>query len=405
MARLLAAAVVAADVALFAAIYRGDLPWWALTVYAAAAASAAVWQRRCPVGTFGAALGLAAFSGSGFVLLIWASYQAGRDVVSRTGVAVLTGVGVGGAAMWLALLSADVRSVPGLVTTYIVFVALPLLVGRYLAQQQRLVAALDRHNRQLRRQHELLAEQERLRERLRIARDMHDSLGRRLSLVSVQAGALEVSPLPEPHRSGVRQLAAAAREAVDALHAQVTHLRTPDGASECGPKTAEIDALAAQFRVAGMQVELQHSGTPQALSARADHTAYRVVEEGLTNAAKHAPGQPATVSLTWETDTLLVAVDNPIAATAGDAVPGHGLTGLQERTESAGGMLRHGTAEGEFRLAAMLPAGRGEASQAMLDDGAADPVLSQRARPLALAVAAGVLMFAVVPAGMLLGVG
>jgi signal transduction histidine kinase len=142
---------------------------------------------RTPIAALIAALMLAALTGGSFVLLGWVAYQAGQRCTSRSSTAVAAGAVAGSAAVRL-LPAHDVPQFPQtLISTYAVFVVLPLLVGRYLAQQRQLVATLDRHNRQLRRERELLAEQERLRERLRIARDMHDSLGHRLGLLSIEA--------------------------------------------------------------------------------------------------------------------------------------------------------------------------------------------------------------------------
>ena len=167
--------------------------------YPAAVIALIAVQRRVPVQAFAAALGLATLTGAGFVLLLWASYQTGRVVVSRRGT---------GAVIAVALVSLAVR-LPGghpgsLIASHLVFVALPLLAGRYVAQHERLVTALEAGNRRLRRERELLAERERLRERLRIARDMHDSLGHRLGLVSIQAAALEVAPLPPDQAAAPR---------------------------------------------------------------------------------------------------------------------------------------------------------------------------------------------------------
>jgi hypothetical protein len=181
-------------------------------------------------------------------------------------------------------------------------------------------------------------------------------------------------------------------------------------------------------------VTLRRRGEPRDLPAAADQAAYRMVEEGLTNAAKHAPGRPVTVSAEWEPDALLLTVTNPVpygpeaettaehgptgphgpkaetaaapgpvAATTtehrptGLAAPtaGYGLTGLGERVRLAGGLLDRGPSGGTFRLFAMLPAAEPE------DD---EPPAIGRARTVWLGVATAVLMFGLVPASMLAGV-
>jgi signal transduction histidine kinase len=138
-------------------------------------------------------------------------------------------------------------------------------------------------------------------------------------------------------------------------------------------------------------VTLREQGEPGLLATGAAQAAYRVVEEGLTNAARHATGRPVTVGVTWEPDALLVTVTNP--AEAGPVREGNGLRGLDERTRAAGGYLDHRVHEGEFRLVAMLPV--------VPDEPANDP---PEARTAVLGFVTAVLMFVVLPVGMLVGV-
>ncbi|GGL59103.1 sensor histidine kinase [Planomonospora parontospora] len=444
---LLAAAVVLTDTVLLTAVHRGDPLLWTVPVYASAAALVIVLRRRSPLAALVAATVLATLSGGGYALLLWASYQAGRAMLPRWGTAVAAGVGFGGFGAQFAARQADPRMLPHLAATCLVFVALPLLAGRYLAQHERLLSALDRHNRELRGNRELLVQQERLRERLRIAREMHDSLGRRLSLVSVQAAALEVSLLPPEQRRAVLRLAEAARGAMDELHELVGELRTEDEAhGRSSPGVEAIGAVAAEFRAAGAPVELRRRGEPRPLSPAAGQAAYRVVEEGLTNAARHAPGRPVTVSVEWEPDALLLTVVDSLpeppdrqdaldrqdaphlpGASHSSGVPdrpdrpgpsglplsgaGYGLTGLGERARSAGGFLDHGPRPGGgFRLFAMLPVlgadAAGEAGavpEGTWEDG--EPPLLGRVRTIAVGAATAILMFVLLPSIMLLGVG
>nr|BFE85278.1 hypothetical protein GCM10020093_078790 [Planobispora longispora] len=114
------------------------------------------------------------------------------------------------------------------------------------------------------------------------------------------------------------------------------------------------------------------AGESRALSPAAGEAVYRVVEEGLTNAVKHAPGLPVTVNVAWEPDALLVTVSNPVpdgpaavssgnsASSAGSGGSGHGLAGLGERVRLAGGFLDHRRSAEEFRLFAMVPASGAE---------------------------------------------
>jgi signal transduction histidine kinase len=380
---LLAAGVVAADTALLVAGHRGGLPLWSVLAYAAIVAAVIVLGRRAPAAGLAAALILAALAGGGYVLLLWTAYHAGRCLLSWPRVAVALGAALACLGAQAALAPAGTRALGGLVASYLVFAALPLLTGRYLTQQERLVSALGQHGEQ---------------ERQRLAGDMHDALGHRLSLVSVQAAALEVAPLPPDQRAAAGRLAAAARGALEDLHELVGVLRAPPGRAGTGPREPGadgIDGLLAEFLAAGMRAEFRQRGVREPLPAASGQAAYRVVREGLTNAARHAPGQPVTVSLDWQPGALLVTISNelPPAARTGAAGSGLGLAGLSERARSAGGFLDHGVSAGRFRLFAMLPltgpdVGRG----------------GPEARRAVLGRAVAVLMFVILPVTLLLGV-
>jgi signal transduction histidine kinase len=344
-------AVVVTDALLFAGSRPGQ--WWMAVPYVLPVVGAVLLGRRSAAAAFVAAVGLALLGGVGYALLLWAAYRAGRAVTGRSGAAVVVGAVVGGLVGQVALQWDDGhigRTVVSAVTLYLVFAVLPLLAGRYLEQHDRLV-------RHLRWSRDLQADRERLDERLRIARDMHDSLGHRLSLVSVQAAALEVADLPAEHRQAVRQLAGAARGALEELYDLVGTLR---GTGSAGPAVdvGLLGVLVDEHRAAGVPVTLLSSGRPGRLAALAGEAVYRVVEEGLTNAAKHAPGRPVTVVVAWEPDSVLVRVTNPVAGggpVGAAGTGGFGLAGLDERVRAAGGMLRHDRAEGVFTVLAMLP--------------------------------------------------
>ncbi|MFE6868693.1 sensor histidine kinase [Kitasatospora sp. NPDC057692] len=292
---------------------------------------------------------------------------------------------------------------------YLLFAVLPALWGRYRAQRRELMDALHERNEQLLRERAMVAHQARLRERHRIAQDMHDSLGHQLALISVHTGALEVDrTLTDRQREavGVLRLAAVTamrelREVVGVLHDESTAVPSAPGAAAAvvespaagagagGAGTGGvdgIDGLVASSRAAGTEVALVRDGERRALTASAGHAAYRVVQEALTNAHKHAPGAPITVALRYEPDALVVEVVNPAApepvGVRSDGAPavsgGQGLTGLRERARLVGGMVHAGpTVEAGFRLAAVLPyagaepnAGAGSAAAGAGADGA-----------------------------------
>ncbi|MFF4603978.1 sensor histidine kinase [Streptomyces sp. NPDC001339] len=280
-------------------------------------------------------------------------------------------------------------SLSGLLITaplLLVVLVVPGLAGRYWSQRRTLLDTLRAYNAHLLRERAMIAGQARLRERQRIAQDMHDSLGHQLALISVHTGALEVDrELTGRQREAVGVLREASVAAMHELREVVGLLRdgthAPDhGDSAPGPGSpgvaavgagdttspsrgvAGIEGLVAASRNAGTDVELRRSGEPRPLPPAADHAAYRISQEGLTNAHKHAPGASITIELRYEPDSLVVEVANgPVPATAADRARkavsgGQGLTGLGERTRLIGGMVHAGpTADGGFRLAGVLP--------------------------------------------------
>ncbi|WP_410658815.1 sensor histidine kinase [Amycolatopsis sp. lyj-112] len=307
---------------------------WNLLAYALLAALVMTVSSRLPVVAFLLAVPTALVSAGAFALLLYTSYQAGHRMVSRRDhVLMLTGAVVYLAALLHLLPVPTSASERWLVLArVIVLVGLPVLAGHHIRRERR-----------------LRADQERLRERLRIARDMHDSLGQLLSVVSIQAAALEVSQLPPDQRSRVRTLAKATRSAVDELHTVVAALRTEP------PGLERIDDVVTQFRQAGVTIAVERSGTARPLAGTAmSHAAYRVCQEGLTNAVKHAPGEPVVISFDWQPDALLLNVTNPVGGQENPS-SGTGILGLAERVAAAGGLLRAHVERDEFRLVAMLP--------------------------------------------------
>jgi signal transduction histidine kinase len=215
--------------------------------------------------------------------------------------------------------------------------------------------------------------QARTNERARIAREMHDVLAHRISLVAMHAGALSYrTDLP---REEVASVAGTIR---DSAHAAMKELREilgvlrdlPEGGAVLGqegddvhrpqPTLEELPALADECRDAGVDVVLHDDrATEDGLTEAASRTAYRIVQEGLTNARKHAPGRSVVVTLAGAPgDGLDVTVANPLPHDdTGDELPesGLGLMGLTERAELGGGRLRYGTEGGRFVVRAWLP--------------------------------------------------
>ena len=201
-------------------------------------------------------------------------------------------------------------------------------------------------------------------ERTKMAREMHDVLAHRLSLLATYAGALEYRPDSSPEklaqaagviRTGVHQALDELREVISVLRdSEIEEL--PGGRPQ--PTFADLTALVAESRDAGTEIRYAEAVTaPDSLPPATGRTAYRVVQEGLTNARKHAAGRPVTLVVKGQPGgTLQIELTNP----RGNGVPltpgsGIGLVGLTERVQLAGGTLDHGEAGDGFRLHASLP--------------------------------------------------
>ncbi|MFE0374695.1 sensor histidine kinase [Streptomyces inhibens] len=336
-------------------------------------------------------VGAAALNGLAPLVLV-AAWSAGRRIAG-VGRATVTFALAYVLTLGLPFLEESPRLSPALLVvgalSTLVMTVVPGLAGRYWSQRRTLLDTLREYNAQLLRERAMIAGQARMRERQRIAQDMHDSLGHQLALIAVHTGALEVDrELTGRQREAVGVLREASVSAMHELREVVGLLRdgtqapghagtppttaggTPTHALEAmGEEDAKapsrgvagIEGLVEASRSAGTAVELRRSGEVRPLAPTADHAAYRIAQEGLTNAHKHAPGASITIELRYEPDSLVVEVANgpaPETADAGRSVVsgGQGLTGLGERARLVGGMVHVGpTADGGFRLAGVLP--------------------------------------------------
>ncbi len=196
-------------------------------------------------------------------------------------------------------------------------------------------------------------------ERARIARELHDVIAHSVSVMTVQAGAAEemLKVAPELAVEPVRAVQETGRQALVEMKRLVGVLREAD--EELGlapqPGLGEIERLVASVRDAGLRVRLQIEGAPQAVPIGVDLSAYRVVQEALTNVLKHGKGAPAEVTIRYGERVLEVEVrDEGHAARVSEG--GHGLTGMRERVGIFGGTFHAGPSEtGGFTVRALLP--------------------------------------------------
>lgn len=352
--------LAAAIVAVFTV--AGDLmagagAWTAVDVAGAALACAALWfRRRWPVPVTAGILAVSAF----------APAAAGAAGVGMYTVAVYRRFPVAAAvcasAVPLAALRHALRPVTGLPWSVWLLVnalaALTVLAWGMFARARRgLMLELAERARRAEAAQRERAEAVRRAERGRIAREMHDALAHRLSLLSLQAGALEYAAPEAAEAAGV--IRASAHQALEDLRDVIVVLREDGPVPHAG--LSELPALAAETRAAGTPVEFDDRvGDAEGLPERVGRAVHHIVREALTNARKHAPGEPVTVLLDGrEGEGITVAVRQPLPAPGASpsVIPGTGtgLIGLAERAALAGGRLSHGREGGDFAVRAWLP--------------------------------------------------
>ncbi|GAA1027098.1 histidine kinase [Virgisporangium ochraceum] len=199
-------------------------------------------------------------------------------------------------------------------------------------------------------------------ERVRIARELHDLVAHQITLANAQAAVAAhlFDTRPEQTRASLEELVKTTRHALDDLRATVGLLRQPDDPSaptDPAPGLSQVPALLSAFRRAGLEVWMHEDGTARPLPPAVDLTAYRIIQEALTNVTKHAPTSSAEVRVAWNRDYVTVAVtDDGRGSPAPERPPGHGLIGMHERATAVGGTLTAGARhQGGFLVSAHLP--------------------------------------------------
>ncbi|MEU8818434.1 histidine kinase [Actinoplanes sp. NPDC048796] len=246
-----------------------------------------------------------------------------------------------------------------------VIIVIVCLWGMVVRSRRQLVLSLRDRAERAESEQQLRVAQARSLERNRIAREMHDVLAHRISLLSLHAGALEIKPDAAPHdvATAAGVIRASAHQALQDLREVIGVLRAEghEGAPEPPqPTLGALPALADESRSAGVKVRLDVRIEPATVPDGTGRTAYRIVQEGLTNARKHAPGTTVEVAVDGAAgDGLTINIRNPWPLlNPSVAIPGTGtgLIGLTERATLAGGRLKHGrTPDNQFALTAWLP--------------------------------------------------
>jgi signal transduction histidine kinase len=333
----------------------GDVPLVALLVFLLASGALA-WRRSRPLVVFGITLGAAVLS-LGFdevdlvgIAMLFALYSVGRYVTDNRWSALALGGALALVTVGSLTDAAAVAAIGfGLFLTFLVW-----YVGRRLRIRGERAAQLER---------EQAAEARRavVEERTRIARELHDVVAHRVSLMTVQAGAAKTVAADDPERAwqAMREVEKAGRQALDELRHLLGVLRPESEAEALGPQPgiADVPRLVDQFRAVGLDVSLAMEDAQADLPARVDLSAYRIVQEALTNVLKHA-GPGARTEVRLNTDSQHVAIEVLDNGRGGTILPGsgQGIVGMRERTLLLRGSLHVGPRPGGgFQVVARLP--------------------------------------------------
>jgi signal transduction histidine kinase len=226
----------------------------------------------------------------------------------------------------------------------------------YFEQQRERAARLERER-------ELLDEQAAAQERLRIARELHDVVAHDVSLMVIQAQALEATAEDRSARRSAQTIAELGRNAMSEMHRTLELMRADRARGERDPQPAlgDLSPLLQRARAAGVRVELSVTGSPRPLPAGVELSAYRIVQEAITNVIKHSGSDRASVDVRYGRDGLeLEILDHGSGAGQPDMpASGHGLVGMRERVALFGGTLQAGPLDGRgYRVLATLPYAR-----------------------------------------------
>ncbi|MFG2431521.1 sensor histidine kinase [Streptomyces sp. NPDC048590] len=400
------ALVSALECALEGVEFAGDtgLPVPLGVLFGLLAGSVLVLRRRWPIAVVLVSIATTPAE-MGFLMGIVGLYTLAASEVPRRITVVLTGMTLVGTLVvsYVRLRqSVDAHADFGPGVWYVPLVALfmslgltapPVLFGLYVGARRRLMESLRERADSLERELSLLADRAeeraewaRTEERTRIAREMHDVVAHRVSLMVVHAAALQAVAPKDPAKA-VRNAALVGdmgRQALTELREMLGVLRSGETAVvpsagrvplaavgraaaaaaavavEDGPRLDEVEALVAQSREAGMVVELSVEGERRPYAPVVEQTAYRVVQEALTNVHKHAAGARTRVRLAYRGAEVAMQVENGAAdgavADAGLPSGGNGLVGMRERVLGLGGVFVSGpTDAGGFRVSAVLP--------------------------------------------------
>lgn len=341
-------------------------PNWLAVVCTVVASGMLVLRRRYPVlvlvtTLLAAEVCMAQLSGHGDLLVVLAPLIALYTVAEGTqrrralligGLAVLALAGVHMVAKpdsWIGPDNLTLAALGGLAVA----------AGDAARNRRSYLAEVEERARRAEQTRELEAQRRVTDERLRIARDLHDSVGHHLALINVQAAAARylLDADPDQARTALGHINTATRSALDELRDTIGLLRMPG--EPVAPVTPalglrSLTELIASFRRSGLDIDELVTGAAQNLPPAADLTAYRVVQESLTNICKHAESKTARIRVAYEAELLRITVDDD-GPRLGPIRDGHGIVGMRERVGALGGSLHAGPSDRGFRVCAIIP--------------------------------------------------
>ena len=324
-------------------------------------------RRRFPLGApvaVGVAVVLASFVDERLVAYLFVPFLAGCAAVFLLGLLPERGQAVAGLVLAIGVTAFatyrdPIGNLDGFIATSVIFGVVWTIAFALSRKFEEADEARDRAAR-AEREREERARAAVGEERARIARELHDVVGHSVSVMTVQASAVRrlLRPEQEREREALLVVEQTGREALAEMRRMVGVLRRPEEAPTLAPQPSleHVDKLVEQAREAGLPVELRIEGEPLSLPAGVDLTAYRLVQEGLTNALKHARAERAHVLVRYGAGDIEVTVSDDGRGAGSDDGGGHGLVGMRERVAVYGGALEAGPLpDGGYRLRARLP--------------------------------------------------
>ncbi|MEV6350336.1 histidine kinase [Actinoplanes sp. NPDC051851] len=337
---------------------------WQLTCLVAGS-GALIWRRRVPraVAVVTMLCGAAMPATAPHLIIpdvatVVALYTVARHTDRRTAATLGAAAAVlltGSYALWLPDHFADIH-----VVVPVNYVAAAVAVGDAIRNQRAMLEEQRRRAAEAERGREAEARRQVREERIRIARDLHDVVAHHITLVNAQAGVAHHLMRTDPGKAyqALAGIQETSRAALDELRATVGLLRSDDEPETRQPTPTfdQLDDLLGGFVRGGFDVRVTRTGPARPLSGTAGLAGYRIVQEALTNAGKHGTARHASLHLAYTGDHLEIRVANPARADHRGPGTGHGMIGMRERAESAGGRLTAGLRpDGVFEVRVALP--------------------------------------------------